>query len=274
MNTIPYVYFVKNKTTQLKYIGVKYAKNCNPLTFWKDYFTSSSMIKKLIELYGKDDFEYKILKTFESYYQALQFEANLLKYAIKRKDYVNIGKNFLFKTELEFLKHEEKMYKIRSFYGKLQAILKTGFHGCSMDRRIEIASKGGVSAEKINKELNRAIFNEDFRKKQHETLRKNKSSAFYDPALRHEISSKGGKNGFFSKSYYENNNISIEELSKKQSERGKLGGKKNKGTFWINDGIKSFKFTQSMSEKITFDEFLLSNPNIQRGKIKTKNNEN
>ena len=63
------------------------------------------MIKKLIELYGKDDFEYKILKTFESSYQALQFEANLLKYAIKRKDYVNIGKNFLFKTEHEFLKN-------------------------------------------------------------------------------------------------------------------------------------------------------------------------
>lgn len=53
---IPYVYIIKNKTTGLKYVGVKYAKNADPEKFWVTYFTSSKHVKKLINMFGKEDF--------------------------------------------------------------------------------------------------------------------------------------------------------------------------------------------------------------------------
>jgi hypothetical protein len=75
---IPYVYIIKNKSTGLKYIGAKYSKNSNPNNFWVNYFTSSKLIHKLIEFYGVNDFEFKIIKTFNSVFDTLQYERKLI----------------------------------------------------------------------------------------------------------------------------------------------------------------------------------------------------
>ena len=60
---LPYVYFIINKTTGLKYIGSKYSKNCDSRDFWITYFTSSRSVKYLIKKYGKKDFDFKILNS-------------------------------------------------------------------------------------------------------------------------------------------------------------------------------------------------------------------
>lgn len=89
----PYTYLLKHKPTGLFYYGVRYSKDCNPEDFWVKYFTSSKSVKKLIENYGKDSFEYEIRKTFDSAEKAIMWENKVL----KRLNVINNPK-FLNKT--------------------------------------------------------------------------------------------------------------------------------------------------------------------------------
>lgn len=261
-----YVYYVKNITTGLKYIGVRYSKNCHPDTFWVKYFTSSKAIKLLRDIYGDDDFEYKILKVFDAAYDALLYERKLLECAVKREDYLNFHTNYVESSEEDFVRNQKKQKQVASIVGKLTVIKKMGFHGWSQEQKVEVASKGGYAAAKVNKIRNTGIFDPDVRKKQHETLKRLQVSAYYDPELRKEISSKGGKNGLFSKSYAERNGISEEEMRKMQSERGKKGGSNNKGFKWYNDGVNSFKYTKKQQSELPFDDFLKNNK-LNKGRI-------
>lgn len=52
-----------------------------------------------------------------------------------------------------------------------------------------------------------------------------------------------------------------------QSEMGKRGGKNNKGYVWLNDGIKSFKYTAKQQQESDLDMYLNNNPHIKRGRI-------
>jgi hypothetical protein len=82
---VPYTY--KITFTQLnhqyngfKYIGAKWAKGCNPETFWIKYFTCSRIIHELIEDFGKNSFTYKIIKSdYGSIEECVAHESNLLK---------------------------------------------------------------------------------------------------------------------------------------------------------------------------------------------------
>lgn len=267
---VRYVYYLKNKTTELKYIGARYSKNCNPSDFWVTYFTSSKLIHALIKIYGVDDFEFKILKTFTNEYDTLKFERHLLGFAIKKDDYVNVHKNFLTDNKEDYFFNKEKTRKIQSFYGKMQAALKIGFHSVSLERRSEICSSGGKAASIVNKENKTGIFSFEVRKRQHETLKRLQISAFYDNSTRKEISSKGGKLGYFSKAYYEKNNLPDEIRIKMQSERGKVGGAKNKGFIWYNDGINTFKYTKKNQNELKFEEFLNKNVKFNKGRLINK----
>jgi len=117
------------------------------------------------------------------------------------------------------------------------------------DERLEWASMGGSAAQ--------------------ETLKREQKSAFYDPELKREISSKGGKNGRFSKEYLKRQGIQNPEevLREEQSNRGKKGGKGNAGFIWMNDGIKSYKYTRKQQENKNFGDFVKENPLYKRGRI-------
>lgn len=125
---------------------------------------------------------------------------------------------------------------------------------------------GGKVAAIRNKKLGAAIFDPEVRKKQHDTLKRKQVSAFYDPTLRYDISSKGGLNSLFSEKYRKRNNISEEEFKQQQSERGKIGGKGNKGFKWYNDGNKSYKYTLKMQNELSFDDFLKQNKQYKKGR--------
>lgn len=131
-----YVYFIKNKTTGHKYIGSKSGKNCNPDLFWVTYFTSSKLVKVLIDLYGKDDFYYKIIKNFDNDYDVLKYERFLIDLSYSKNDYLNLHPNFIrnmTKEKYEYNKAKQK--EIAKYQGLLSYKNKTGIHKLSKKKR-------------------------------------------------------------------------------------------------------------------------------------------
>lgn len=237
---IPYVYFIKNKTTKAKYIGVKYAKGCNPDDFWVTYFTSSKLVKKLIEEFGKDDFYVKILHKFPNDPKAaILKESEYFEVIKKRDDYLNVN----YSSGCLNLEINSKAGKIG---GMLCKSRKLGIFRCENERKIW-ASLGGKAGSRVQIENKIGIY-------------------AYTPEKRVEIAKLG--------------NAKIKELglgfycSKTQSELGRRGGKKNKGFKWYNDGNSAFKYTKADQEKLPFEEFLEKNPNYARGTNCGKSKEN
>lgn len=81
MNNIyqPYTYFIVCKPTGQVYYGVSYRRGCNPVDFWKRYFTSSKVVHAAIHQYGKDAFYTQIRKTFTDGISALNWENKVLR---------------------------------------------------------------------------------------------------------------------------------------------------------------------------------------------------
>ena len=61
---IGYTYCIIFKPTRQFYYGSRCAKNCHPSELWATYFTSSVIVKNLIEKHGTESFEYEIRKIF------------------------------------------------------------------------------------------------------------------------------------------------------------------------------------------------------------------
>lgn len=262
-----YVYWVRNNTTGLKYIGARYAKGCTPSDFWTTYFTSSPRVRKLIDLYGKEDFKYKILKTFDTPYEALTYENSMIRLALKKEGYVNLHPNFIGARDIDtFDIQQENQRKVASLTGTLCVLNGTGIFSLSEDEKRQVCSMGGFAASEVNRLNGTAIFDPEVRKRQHATLRERKVSAYYDPELRKELSSMGGKNGLFSSAYAERNGLSEDQMKELQRERGRKGGSKNKGFKWYNNGLSAFKYTTKMQLELSFEDFLKEHPQFKPGR--------
>lgn len=74
----PYTYKLFFKPTSQWYYGVRYAKNCDPSDLFVKYFTSSKVVKTLLQEYGKDAFIVKICRTFETIEEAFSWETRFL----------------------------------------------------------------------------------------------------------------------------------------------------------------------------------------------------
>jgi len=89
---IGYTYLITFLPTGQVYYGSRCAKNCNPSEFWVKYFTSSKLIKEMIQKHGKDSFSYEIRKTFiEDPKKAQDWERRVLKRinAGKKQQFLN-----------------------------------------------------------------------------------------------------------------------------------------------------------------------------------------
>ena len=53
----PYYYVIRHKPSGKLYAGSQYGKNSDPSNLWETYFTSSKLVKELIEKDGVDSFE-------------------------------------------------------------------------------------------------------------------------------------------------------------------------------------------------------------------------
>lgn len=87
----PYTYLIKSKTTGEFYYGVKYSKDADPETFWRNYFTSSNTIKMMIDRDGKDSFETEIRRTFKTPEEALLWEQKVIRKIRNKEGCLNIS---------------------------------------------------------------------------------------------------------------------------------------------------------------------------------------
>jgi hypothetical protein len=78
MSSIYYTYVVGWTKLNKFYYGVRFAKNCHPNDFWKNYFTSSKLVKNYRETYGEPD-HIQIRKTFNDIDSAIHWEQKVLK---------------------------------------------------------------------------------------------------------------------------------------------------------------------------------------------------
>lgn len=86
---LAYTYYLCNKITNEFYYGSRYKNIKLERTpeedFWIYYFTSSNKVKTLIDQYGKDSFEFKILLCDKNYDICYQFEQDLIEENLKNK---------------------------------------------------------------------------------------------------------------------------------------------------------------------------------------------
>ena len=88
----PYTYFIKRKSDNMKYHGVRWANKIAPINdFAAKYFGSSKSNKDFCEEFkrNKDNFVYRICWTFNSVEEARNYETKVNKKIYKRFDWVN-----------------------------------------------------------------------------------------------------------------------------------------------------------------------------------------
>ena len=113
---IPFTYLIYCKPTDQYYYGSRYCTGCNPDQLWTTYFTSSKVVKRLIEKYGTDAFIPRITRTFTTPEEALTWETRFLKRvnAVKSDKWLNFhagdGK---FRNKGGYTLSEETKHKMR-----------------------------------------------------------------------------------------------------------------------------------------------------------------
>lgn len=122
----PYVYKLTGKDGSF-YFGVRWYYETTPEEdLFKNYFTSSNSIKKIIEKEGLNFFETQILQVFETKEDALQYEYNLIKGSLNDNLCLNrsLGKCTIWNDELksklsESMKKRWKDYNYRNNHSNL-----------------------------------------------------------------------------------------------------------------------------------------------------------
>jgi hypothetical protein len=76
--TIPFTYHIAWSNIDKHYYGVRYAKGCNPNTFWKTYFTSSKLVMEYRQKYGEPDV-IEIRRIFNDVNRAIIWEHKVLR---------------------------------------------------------------------------------------------------------------------------------------------------------------------------------------------------
>ena len=77
--SIPFTYRVTHIPTGNWYYGVKYSTGCKPEDLWNTYFTSSFVVRYLIEQTGVDSFSAEIRKIFANKQDAINWELKVLR---------------------------------------------------------------------------------------------------------------------------------------------------------------------------------------------------
>lgn len=75
--TTPYTYLIVHTPSGMKYYGVRYKQGCSPDDLWSSYFTSSKVIKALINKDGTQAFTYHVRRVFHSPAEAVLWEAKV-----------------------------------------------------------------------------------------------------------------------------------------------------------------------------------------------------
>lgn len=105
---IAYTYLVKCKVNNTFYYGVRWGNKVIPdKDLWIKYFTSSKYVKSLINIYGKDSFEYEVRKTFNTKEEAILWEETVLK-RLKVLHQPNLWLNKTISKVIRYIEHPLK----------------------------------------------------------------------------------------------------------------------------------------------------------------------
>lgn len=75
----PYTYRIHHIPTNKSYYGVQWRQGCQPEDLWTKYFTSSTIVSKLISEFGKESFNFEIRKVFNTAESAINWEERVLR---------------------------------------------------------------------------------------------------------------------------------------------------------------------------------------------------
>lgn len=138
---------------------------------------------------------------------------------------------------------------------------KLGIHNYTPEQKTEWCRKAGKIGGKVQVERHLGIHQYD---RDHEIAVK--------------WASNGGKNGPFTLAYYLKQGLSEIEakqaLKEVQSDRGKRGGPKNKGFVWLNNGVRTIKYTAEQQKEKSVEDFLTDNPEFKRGRVSFRRKKN
>lgn len=73
-----FTYILKFKPTNQWYYGVRWAVGCSPDDLWTTYYSSSTAVLNLIKEFGKDAFEFRVSRVFDTVEKAIAHEKRFL----------------------------------------------------------------------------------------------------------------------------------------------------------------------------------------------------
>jgi hypothetical protein len=76
--TIPFAYVITQISTGIRYYGIKFAQGCQPKDLGVTYFSSSSIVNKLIKEEGLENFKFEVRKIFKTREEAIRWEVKFL----------------------------------------------------------------------------------------------------------------------------------------------------------------------------------------------------
>ena len=216
MSRIPYVYRIKNKITGHFYYGCKYAKNCSPDTFWKEYFTSSETIAEMLIEYPPELWDTKIIKIGGTPADVLSFEGKLIKRTLRSEKSLNFRYHETYCGVNEII--VAKMLKKRNTPNE-EGITsyQTGGRKCA-DTKINTVLDNGISLmqQTVNKTAETRRERGDFIELS-ERIKANGGIGYYHTCEHCGKSEKGGNFGrWHGENCKMNPNITVEQLLKRE----------------------------------------------------------
>jgi hypothetical protein len=218
----PYVYWIKNNITTIKYIGVRWKnvrlKKTPVQDFGKTYYTRGVLEKDFKE--NPDNFKTKLIATFDTNEEARDYENKQTKKIYKNKRYANIA-------SYPAIIHTPEMLRKKS------ESMKGKKHSEESKRKMSVAQKGKKHSEESRRKMSVA---QKGKKHSEETIRKIRGQKRSEETRR-KMSGRVPWNKGKKHSEEHKRNISLRQIGRKMSEetRRKIS-KSNKGQVPWNKG--------------------------------------
>ena len=146
-----YVYRLTFLITGQLYIGSRKCKTDPWSDLWKKYFSSSKVVKALINEHGLNSFSFEIIREFVTYADALSYESELLESVNADKDNRYLNQSIPGKTFRSKVRTIETRNKISNTL-KGRANPRKGLPGvpCSEEKRAKLAITSKIGYAKRN----------------------------------------------------------------------------------------------------------------------------
>ena len=260
MEYIPYVYSVIHVPTGQFYIGCKYGKsggNTHPDLFWVKggYFTSSDLVKQLIEEFGAESFIVKVRKTFSCPFQTQEYEKRFIRRVFKHKKCLNLNiggvkvdyENKILKMKVNGVSKYDLIGKKSSeWYRSIDP--ETGLTNAQIQAlKITGIKRSQETIEKIR--LSKQVVGEDglTLAKRLGLRRTGSNNTVHIPGVKEKVSE--GVKRFLENESEEDRSkrLAIQRQAMKRPEvrQKQIDWNKDRNparnTFWYNDGVQSFR---------------------------------